>query len=151
MTAAKLRKKGLPGKICKLRAKTKLMIQLVSTDKAPAPAGHYSQATVHNGLIYVAGQLPITADRVKHTDKSIAEQARIVLDNIQAILQAAGSDKSQLLQVTVYITDVEYWGEVNAVYTEFMEDHRPARAIVPVGTLHYGLQIEMQAIAAIPA
>ena len=123
------------------------MIQKILTDQAPLPAGHYSQAIVSNGLVFVAGQLPITADKVRHSDAPVAEQAEIVLHNIQAILKAAGSDKSKLLQVTVYITDIEHWGAVNTVYAEFLGDHRPARAIVPVQELHYGLQIEMQAVA----
>ncbi len=126
------------------------MLQLIHTENAPAPAGHYSQAVVHNGLVYVAGQLPITPDKVKHADAPIEAQARIVLANLQAILEAAGTDKSRLVQVTVYITDLENWAAVNTVYAEFMGDHRPARAIVPVKELHYGLQIEIQAVAALP-
>jgi len=125
------------------------MIQLIQTQKAPAPAGHYSQATIHNGVVYVAGQLPIDQNGIKLTQVSLAEQTRQALQNVDAILQAAGSSLQKTLSITVYITDIENWGEVNKVYTQMLGDHKPARAIVPIKELHYGLQIEVQAIGAI--
>lgn len=124
-------------------------IHPVSTSNAPAPAGHYSQAIVHNGLVYVSGQLPIDAQGAKMTDASVAEQTEQVLRNTSAILEAAGSNLNQVLQMTLYVADVEHWGEVNRVYTQMLGDHKPARAVVPVKELHYGLAIEVQVIAAI--
>lgn len=126
-------------------------IQTVFTDGAPVPAGHYSQAVVHNGLIYVSGQLPIDENGVKMTDAPVSQQAEQVLRNVAAILESAGSARNQVLQMTLYVADVEHWGEVNRVYAEFFGEHKPARAVVPVKELHYGLAIEVQAIAAIPA
>lgn len=124
------------------------MIHTIHTEGAPRPAGHYSQATVFNDLVFVAGQLAISPDGTKHPELSVAEQARLTLSNVEAILKRAGSGLHGLLQVTIYVTDVADWGAVNAVYAEMLGEHRPARAIVPVKDLNYGLKIEIQAIAA---
>ena len=121
----------------------------VSTPDAPTPAGHYSQAMVHNGCVYVAGQLAIVPGQTEHRVGSIEEQTEQVFANIAAILRAAGSDLSRLLQVTVYVSDMELWGRFNVAYARLMGDHRPARAVVPVNALHYGYHIEVQAIAAV--
>ena len=126
-------------------------MQSVSTPNAPTPAGHYSQAIVNNGAVYVAGQLPIVPGQKEHTVGSIEEQTVQVFANIAAILRAAGSDLSRLLQVTVYISDMDLWGRFNTSYAKLMGDHRPARAVVPVNALHYGYHIEVQVIAAVDA
>lgn len=124
-------------------------IKTILTTNAPKPGGHYSQAVIHNGLVYVAGQLPIDPATGEKKLGPIEEQAEQVLANISAILQAAGSDMSRLLKMTVYISDIELWGKVNEVYARALGEHRPARAIVPVNELHYGFKIEIEAIAAI--
>lgn len=121
----------------------------VSTSEAPTPAGHYSQAIVHNGCVYVAGQLPIVPGQKEHRVGTIEEQTARVFANIAAVLRAAGSDLSRMLQVTVYVSDMELWGRFNAAYAKLMGDHRPARAVVPVNALHYGYHIEVQVIAAL--
>lgn len=121
----------------------------ISTSAAPAPAGHYAQAVVHDGLVYVAGQLPLdpaTGEVVGRGD--IAAQTERVLRNVEAVLAAADSGLDRLLSVTVFVTGRELWSAVNAVYARMLGDHRPARAIVPVGELKPGCMIEMQAIAA---
>ena len=121
----------------------------IMTSKAPAPAGHYSQAIVHNGLVYVAGQLPINPDTSEKVLDSIEDQAEQVIKNITAILEAAGSSLNQVIKTTVYISDIQLWDRVNQVYARHFGDHRPARAVVPTQPLHFGFQIEMEAIAAI--
>jgi len=123
-------------------------ITKIATSNAPTPAGHYSQAVVYNGLVFVSGQLainPLTGERLTG---SIEEQTEQCLKNIAEILKAAGSDLSRLLKVTAYISDIELWGAVNAVYAGIMGDNRPARAVVPVKDLHYGFKIEIEAVAA---
>ncbi len=95
-------------------------MQFITTDAAPRPAGHYSQAVVHNGCVYVAG-----------------------------ILRAAGSDVDHVLKVTIYVSDLELWGGVNEAFAAFFGDHRPARAIVPTRDLHFGALLEVDAIAAV--
>jgi 2-iminobutanoate/2-iminopropanoate deaminase len=121
----------------------------VSTPDAPTPAGHYSQAIVHNGCVYVAGQLPIVPGQTAHHVGTIEEQTQQVFANIGAVLRAAGSELSRMLQVTVYISDMELWGRFNTTYAALMGEHRPARAVVPVNALHYGYQVEVQVIAAV--
>ena len=121
----------------------------IHTLNAPKPAGHYSQAIVHNGLVYVAGQLPIDPATGEKLQGSIEEQTERTLRNVEAILQAANSDLSRVLKMTVYVADISQWPTVNAVYARILGDHKPARAIVPVKELHYGFLIEIDAIAAV--
>jgi 2-iminobutanoate/2-iminopropanoate deaminase len=121
----------------------------VQTSEAPLPAGHYSQAVVHGGLVFVAGQLPIVPGQKDHAVGSIAEQTEQTLRNVEAILRAAGSGLDRILQMTIYVSDVSLWSDVNATYARIMGESRPARAVVPVKDLHYGYQIEMQCIAAL--
>jgi 2-iminobutanoate/2-iminopropanoate deaminase len=120
----------------------------ISTPNAPSPAGHYSQAIKHNGLIFVSGQLSIDPQTGERKLASIEEQTEQVLRNIEGILKAADSDLSRVLKMTVYVADIELWGAVNTVYSRVMGENRPARAIVPTGALHYGFLIEIEAIAA---
>ncbi|HVZ49499.1 MAG TPA: RidA family protein [Gemmatimonadaceae bacterium] len=117
---------------------------------APPPAGHYSPAVVHGGLVFVSGQLPTVPGQAEHVVGSIEEQTERCLRNVERVLQAAGSSLNQVLQMTVYISDGDLWGRVNATYAQIMGTHKPARAVVPVKDLHYGYQIEIQAIAALP-
>ncbi len=124
-------------------------MQMISTQDAPAPAGHYSQAVVHGGLIHVAGQLPIDPRRPGFVQATIEEQTEQALRNVEAILKAGGSGLDRLLQVTIYISDMSLWGRVNAVYEKALGTHRPARAVVPTLPLHYGYLIEIQAVAAV--
>jgi 2-iminobutanoate/2-iminopropanoate deaminase len=121
----------------------------VVTINAPQPAGHYSQAIVHNDIIYVSGQLPIVAETGKKILGPIEEQTAQVLENLAAILKAAKSDLKRVLKTTVYVSDISLWDKVNAVYKEFFGNHRPARSVVPTRELHFGFKIEMEAIAAV--
>ncbi len=124
-------------------------MKFVSTNSAPAARGHYSQAVVHGGVVYVAGQLPIIPDDPDRRLESFDEQARRVIDNVIAILEAAGSGANCVLKSTVYIADVSHWPKFNAIYAEKFGDHKPARTVVPVSALHYGYLVEMDAIAAV--
>lgn len=121
----------------------------ISTPNAPKPSGHYSQAIVHDNIIYVSGQLPIEPNTGEKRTGSIEEQTEQALKNLAEILKAAGSDLGQVLRATVYISDIELWGRVNAVYARFFGKQRPARAVVPVGNLHHGFQIEIEAMAVV--
>ena len=124
----------------------------VETSGAPAPAGHYSQGIVHGGLVYVAGQLPIDPALGRDAARPlgpVGEQTERALRNVQAILEAAGSGLDRLLQVTIYVSDMAHWGEVNESYARVLGSHRPARAVVPVKELHHGYAVEIQAIGAV--
>jgi 2-iminobutanoate/2-iminopropanoate deaminase len=124
-------------------------IRCITTPDAPLPAGHYSQATVHDGVVYVAGQLAIDPATGDKRLGSIEEQTERALRNLEAILTAAGSGLDRLLKVTVYISDIALWAAVNAVYARILGAHRPARAIVPTKDLHHGFLVEIDAIAAV--
>jgi 2-iminobutanoate/2-iminopropanoate deaminase len=124
-------------------------MKAISTPDAPQPGGHYSQAIVHNGLVYVAGQLPIEPRTGEKRLGSIEEQTEQTLRNVAAILEAAGSDLAHVLKVTVYIADIALWSRVNAVYARFFGDHRPARVVAPTKELHFGFLVEVEAIAAV--
>jgi len=126
-----------------------MVMEYINTPYAPMPAGHYSQAVVHNGLVYVSGQLPVKPDRSSTEVGSIEEQTLQALQNVEQILIAANSKISKVVRVTIYISDISLWAKVNGVYSNFFGDHKPARAIVPTKELHYGYQIEIEAIGAV--
>ena len=121
----------------------------VTTSNAPKPAGHYAQGVVHNGLVYVSGQLPIDPHSGEKRDGSIEEQAEQALKNLSAVLEAAGSGIERVLKTTVYVSDITLWDRVDVVYGRFFGKHRPARAVVPTRDLHYGFQVEIEAIASV--
>ena len=121
----------------------------ISTPAAPAARGHYSQAMVHAGLVYVAGQLPIVPDAPDTRLETFDAQARQVLANVAAILEASGSSLDLVVKATVYIADVAHWPAFNAIYAERFGPHRPARTVVPVAGLHYGYLVEMDVVAAV--
>lgn len=124
-------------------------MQPVSTNNAPPPAGHYSQAVIHDGLIYVSGQLPIDPTSGKPRVGSIEEQTQLAIGNLASVLAAAGSGLSRVIKTTVYVSNIELWGRVNTIYAECFGEHRPARAVVPSRDLHFGCQVEIEAVAAI--
>ena len=124
-------------------------MQKIKLPNAPEPVGHYSSAVVHNGLIFVSGQLPRDAVSGKVENGSIEAQTELALRNVEQILLAAGSDLNHVLQFTIYVSEMELWDRVNEVYASILGEHKPARAIVPVKDLHFGTKIEIQAIAAV--
>jgi 2-iminobutanoate/2-iminopropanoate deaminase len=126
-------------------------IRYINTPNAPVPAGHYSQATIHGDLIFVAGQLPIYAQTGEKELGSIEHQTEQVFRNIEAILKAAGSDLKKILKVNIYIADISLWDRVNSVYSSIFGGHRPARVVIPTKDLHYGFLIEGDAVATIDA
>lgn len=124
-------------------------MRIITTDKAPAPIGHYSQGVVHGGLCFASGMLPITPAGERLGDKDIETQARQCLDNLLAVIEAAGGKRESVLKVTAFLADMELFGRVNAVYAEFFGEHRPARAVVPCRNFAAGMLIEIEAVAAV--
>ncbi|WP_428680888.1 RidA family protein [Sphingopyxis sp.] len=116
---------------------------------APPPGGHYAQAVLHRDTLYVSGQLGVTKDTADADNVSIADQVAFALGNIEAIARVVGAAKEDVIRCTVYVTDVEHWGEVNRAYAAFFGTHRPARSIVPSGPLHFGALVEIEAIVAV--
>lgn len=121
----------------------------VFTLKAAPPGGHYSQAVVHSGIVYISGQLPIDPGTGRCVEGTVEEQARQAFSNLQEVLLEAGSGLDGVLKVTVYIPDISLWQKVNAVYSDIFGANFPARSIVPTSCLHYGCLIEVDAIAAV--
>jgi 2-iminobutanoate/2-iminopropanoate deaminase len=123
-------------------------MQAITPSTVATPKGHYSPGMVHNGIVYVAGQLPIDKDGLVHTG-SIEEQTQICMLNIENILKAANSNLSQIIKVNVFVSDIALWPRINATYAKIMGNHKPARIVVPCNTLNYGCSIEIDCIAAV--
>jgi|SRR5699024_4560174 len=122
-------------------------MEYIQTDNALKPAGHYSQAIKHAGLLYVSGQLPIDPDTGEKVTGDIDTQARCVFDNIKLILNQAGTDLNQVIKLVIYISSVSLWNRVNDICGEYFIDHKPVRTIVPTRDLHFGLSVEIDCIA----
>lgn len=124
-------------------------MEKIKLQDAPEPKGHYSPAVMHNGLIFVSGQLPMNHQTGEVETGAIQVQTEIALRNVERILLEAGSDLNHVLQFTIYVSEMELWDKVNGTYARVLGEHKPARAIVPVKDLHFGTKIEIQAIAAV--
>ena len=121
----------------------------VFTPKAPRPAGHYSQGMISGNLVFVSGQLPIDPETGEKVLGDIEDQTLQALKNVKAVLEAAGSGLDRVVKTTVYVSDIQLWDRVNRVYAQFFGDHKPARAVVPTRNLHFGFQVEIEAVAEI--
>ena len=122
-------------------------MNVVSTNNAPAAIGPYSQATEVNGMIFVSGQLPIdpaTGVLVEGDAKAVTRQS---MNNIKAILEAAGSSMDKVVKTTVLVQDLGTFGDVNEAYGEFFGENAPARACFQVAALPKGAMIEIEAVA----
>jgi 2-iminobutanoate/2-iminopropanoate deaminase len=124
------------------------MKQIIRTDKSPAPIGPYNQATLHNGTLYISGQValhPQTGDLV--TD-NIEDETHRVMQNIQGILEAAGMTFENVLKCSVFVTDINQFSRINAVYSQyFNEATAPARELVQVVHLPRFVNVEISVIA----
>lgn len=118
-----------------------------ASSQLPAPGGHYSHTATGQGLVFVSGQLPIRPDGTRLVDASFEDQARQALANLAAALELAGSGVPRLLQVRVYLDDMAHWPAFDRIYADWAGAHRPARAVVPTGALHFGLKVEIEAVA----
>lgn len=120
----------------------------ISTDKAPAAIGPYSQAIEANGFIFVSGQIPIDPATSEIVEDDIQIQTRRVLDNLGAILESADSDFSKVVKVEVFLSDINDFATVNEIYAEyFSTDPQPARQAVEVANLPKFVKIEISCIA----
>ena len=114
------------------------------------PAGHYSPAVIHNGTVYLSGQLARGPGKAADfVPEGIAAQTTQCLMNAEAILRAAGSDRNHVIRATLYIADIADWGSVNGAFIEFFGEHKPARSIIPVNKFKSGFLIEIDFVAAV--
>lgn len=124
------------------------MKQLINTPNAPLPIGPYNQATLHNGLLYVSGQIALDPATGELVLDDIETETHRVLKNLQAILEAAGSSLRQVLKATVFVRDMNQFGRINAVYGQYFQpDFAPARELVQVVELPKFVNIEISVIA----
>jgi reactive intermediate/imine deaminase len=122
-------------------------ITMTNPPSMATPGGHYCHAVAANGFVFISGQLPISPDGSKLNDAPFEQQAQQALDNVAAALTGSGSAVERLVQVRVYVTDIASWPAFNAIYAKWIGAARPARAVVPVPELHFGVKIEIEAVA----
>ncbi|ABM80089.1 RidA family protein [Hyperthermus butylicus] len=121
--------------------------QVVRTDKAPAPVGPYSQAILAGGWLFISGQIPIDPSTGEMVEGSFEEKVRRVLENIKAIVEAAGGSLDDIVKVTVYLRDISRFAEFNKIYSEYFRENPPARVVVEVSNLPKNAELEVEAIA----
>ncbi len=123
-------------------------IKAIYPGEGKKPKGHYAPGIVHNGVVYVSGQLAIDPDGTVQTG-TIEEETKLCMKNIERILEASGSSLAQILKVNVFIADIGNWPKFNETFAAIMGEHRPARIVVPCNQLNYGCGIEIDCIAAV--
>ncbi len=121
--------------------------EVIATDGAPAAIGPYSQAIRVQDLVFTAGQIAIDPATGKLVMGGVKAQARQVLRNLSAVLDAAGSSIAHVVKTTVFLTDIRTYSEVNAIYGEFFTESPPARSAVQVVALPLGASVEIEAVA----
>lgn len=121
--------------------------KVISTNGAPGAVGPYSQAIEIDGWVWVSGQIPLDPATGVMVEGDAAAQARRSLENVRAVLRAAGTDLDAVVRATVYLVDMDDFGAVNEVYADFFGDHRPARACVEVRRLPKDARVEIDVVA----
>lgn len=121
----------------------------IHTDKAPAAIGPYSQAILYNGIVYTSGQIPIIPETGEIKEGCIRCQTKQVMKNLQAVLEASGTDFTQVIRTTCFLADISDFAAFNEVYGEYITD-QPARSCVAVKDLPKGVKVEVELIAAVP-
>jgi 2-iminobutanoate/2-iminopropanoate deaminase len=127
-----------------------MSLSIVHTEDAPLPASHYSQAIVANGFVFVSGLLPMMATPAREIPHGIRAQAKQVFANLDAIVRASGSDIQHVVNVQIFISDLELWGPVSELYAQVFGEHKPARTIVHCLPLLYNAKLEINAVAILP-
>ncbi len=124
-----------------------MTLQIINTEHAPAAIGPYSQGVVAGGMLYASGQIPLDPKSGEIVSGGIAAQTKQVLENMKAVVEAAGASMSKVVKVTIYIVDMQQFAVVNEVYGTYFSSPFPARACVEVSKLPKGVEVEMDAIA----
>lgn len=121
--------------------------QIIRTEKAPGAIGPYSQAVRAGNTVYCSGQIPLDPSSGELIRGDISAQTRRVMDNLSAVLEAAGSSVREVVRCTVYLSDMAHFGEMNAVYGEYFPVDPPSRATVQVAGLPKNVDVEISCIA----
>ena len=122
-------------------------IRVIHSDQAPKAVGPYSQAMVHAGILYCSGQIGLLPEAGRLVAEDVESQTRQVTQNLAAVLKAAGAELTDILKVNIYLTDMGDFPKVNAIYADWLAEHRPARATVAVAALPLGAKVEMDLVA----
>lgn len=125
-------------------------VQRMNATGLVEPRGTYSHITLAHGVAYISGQLPLTADGTPLTTESFATQTHQTLANLDACLTTIGATREHLLQVRVYVTNIDQWQDFDSIYSTWIGAHRPARAVAGINQLHYGAALEIEATALDP-
>jgi 2-iminobutanoate/2-iminopropanoate deaminase len=124
------------------------MRQIIATDRAPKAIGPYSQALVWQGVVFLSGQIPLDPATGQLVEGDIAVQTERVMENLKAVLEAAGSSLDRVLKTTVYLKDIADFPRMNEVYARYFPEQPPARATVEVARLPRDARVEIEAVAA---
>lgn len=119
----------------------------ISTDKAPAAIGPYSQGVVVNGMLFASGQIALDPNTGEMVGESIQEQTEQVMRNISGLLEAAGTDFDHVIKTTCFLDDINDFSSFNEIYGRFFKDELPARSAIGVDALPKGALIEVEVIA----
>ena len=123
------------------------MSKVIHTEKAPAALGPYSQAIEANGMLFVSGQIPFVPETMTLVSEDVKEQTRQSLENVKAIVEAAGYSMKNVVKAGVFIKDMNDFAAINEVYNEYLGDVKPARACVEVARLPKDVKVEIEVIA----
>ena len=123
------------------------MKQIIQTNNAPQAIGPYSQAVTANGTLYVSGQIPVVPTTGAIVSDKVEDQARQVMENVKAVVEAAGLTLDNVVKTTVFIKNMDDFAVINGIYSEYFKENCPARACVEVARLPKDVLIEMEAIA----
>jgi 2-iminobutanoate/2-iminopropanoate deaminase len=124
-------------------------VRRIHTDRAPDAVGPYSQAIVHSGLVYTAGQIPLDPQSMQMVEGDVAAQTERVMQNLAAVLEAAGASLGSVIKTTVFLQSMGDFAAMNEVYGRHFGEHRPARSTVEVARLPKDARVEIEAVAAV--
>lgn len=126
------------------------MKKIIQTENAPAPIGPYNQATIHNGTLYISGQIALHPKTGELITANIEDETHQVMQNIKGVLEAAGCTFENVLKCSVFVSDITMFGRINAIYGQyFNEETAPARELVQVANLPRFVNVEISVIAAV--
>ena len=125
-------------------------LQTIHAGQAPKAVGPYSQAVIHDGILYASGQIGLDPESGKMVADDVASQVVQVTKNLGAVLAEAGCSTSEILKVNIFLTDMGDFPRVNEIYAEWLGEHRPARATVAVAALPLAARVEMDLLARVP-
>jgi 2-iminobutanoate/2-iminopropanoate deaminase len=122
-------------------------MQIIYTENAPTPIGPYSQAVKYENLMFLSGQIAIDPKTNELVGKDAAEQTKVIMENIKAILEEAGLNFNHIIKTTIYLKDLNDFAKVNEVYGQYFTEHKPARSTAEVSRLPKDALVEIEMIA----